>query len=249
MSQNYVEYYNENCCEDQEFINLVCETAGARMKEQFNLPIYAKTGTYPDGSERYSSDPRLIASIFAKIYEAILINLKLSEKTYSNFAINLANRLTIGYTTTEDEDEEKQGNFMIHIKDMGFTPRAYETGDTDMTANQLCTLWNSENIQEQPELISRIAESARKILKQDLAIELQSHEPIMPIFITVYETLVQMIQMRRKEIDEFEFGVNFMSCFWIIAREGEYEDVIDFRPNIDSKLTIKDDASASAKYE
>ena len=249
MSQTYVEYYKENCCEDQEFVNLVCETAGARMKELFNLQFCTQTGTYPDGSPRYSSDPRMIASIFAKIYEAILTNLKLAEKAYSNFAVNLANRLTLGYSTPEDEDDEKQGNFMVFIKDMGFTPRAYETGDADMTANQLCTLWNSENIQEQPELISKIAESARKILKQDLAIELQSHEPIMPIFVTVYETLVQMMQLHRKEIDEFEFEVNFVSCFWIIAREGEYEDVIDFRPNIDSKLTIKDDATASAKYE
>lgn len=246
---NYVEYYQENCVEDQEFVNLVCQTAAERMKELFTLQFCAQTGTKSDGTPKYQTDPRLVAAIFSKTYDAILTNLEVAEKSYSNFEINLANRLVIGYSTTNDEDEEKQGNFMIFVKDLGFTPRPYETADGDMTANQLCALWNSENIQSQPEIIKKISESARKLLKQEIGVEFQSHEPVIPIFVTVYETLVQMLQIHRKEIDEFEFEVNFMSCFFIGAREGEFDDDIYIRPNIESKLRLKNDSVASAKYE
>jgi hypothetical protein len=154
-----------------------------------------------------------------------------------------------GYSTTEDDDDEKQANFMICIEDLGFEPRRYETEDSIKSSNELCAAWNSDNIIDQPEIIKKISETALKILKSDIDIEFNSSELVMPIFVTIYETLVSMLKTHRREIDEFEFEINFMSCFFIGARESEFEDIIYIRPNIESKLRLKNDSLASAKYE
>lgn len=249
MSENYINYFNENCIEDQEFTNLVLKTSAARLNDQFRLKFCVRDGSNPDGSARYAADVRLVGAIFCKIFDSILTSLEIAEKSYSNFDINMAKRLIIGYSTTEDDDDEKQGNFMIYLKDLGFEPRRYEKDDSIKSSNELCAAWNSENITEQPEIIKKISETALKMLKSDIDIEFNSSELVMPIFVTIYETLVSMLKTHRREIDEFEYEINFMSCFFIGARESEFEDIIYIRPNIESKLRLKNDSLASAKYE
>jgi hypothetical protein len=88
------------------------------------------------------------------------------------------------------------------------------------------------------------------MIRNDLDVNLSTADMVMPIFITTYETLVNYLSIKRREEDKFEKEINFISCFYITARESDGpDDIIDIRPNINAKLTLKNDAGASSKYE
>ena len=74
-------------------------------------------------------------------------------------------------------------------------------------------------------------------------------ELIMPIFITVYECTVNYVRIKRQELKEFEFEINFISCFHIGCMETEDGSSIYIRPNIEAKLLMKDDQAATSIHE
>ena len=84
---------------------------------------------------------------------------------------------------------------------------------------------------------------------KSLDIMLASSEFVIPIFITIYDTVVNYLKIRRSELGTFEYEINFISCFNIKAMEGDENDIIAIRPNIEAKLELKNDAVASSKFE
>ena len=123
------------------------------------------------------------------------------------------------------------------------------TQDIYLKAIELAVQWNTDNILEQPKIIKDISAKAKDKCEK-LDIYLVSSECIMPIFITTYENIINYIKIKRKELDKFEYEINFASVFYIGARESE-EDTADIyiRPNIESKLKLKNDLIATAKHE
>lgn len=234
MAEKYLEYFNEFAHEDEKEIITICETASKKIYDQFKARF---------------DNPRLLGSCFSKIFGAFLNKLEALQSEYSDFTINVCDRLSIGYTTTEDEDDEKQGNFMVFIRHMNSNKKNEEYDDPTAKTVERAVQWNTENIIAQPELLRKIAIDAVEELKQ-IDVSIGSSELIMPIFIAVYEAIVNYIKVRRCEIDAFEYEINFMSCFYIGARESE-DDTVDIyiRPNIESKLKLKSDVKASSKYE
>lgn len=240
--EKYEQYFQENCTEDVEDVLTICETAGERLKDRFSMSL--------SNPETGKIEPKYVASCFGKIFEAIILKLQSLEKDYSKFEINILDRLLIGYTTTENEDDEKQGNFMIYIKHNTSNKKDEGVDDPTTTARERCVQWNAENVIVQPEIIKKIAINATKMLDEDIDIVLVDSECVMPIFIFVYESLVNYVKIRRREKGDFEFEINFMSCFFIGATESEDgKDTIYIRPNINAKLMLKNDGEATAKNE
>lgn len=231
----YVEYFDENAPEDLEDIINICTVASTHIRNKFNIKF---------------DDYKLLGATFSKIFDAFLFTLKNLEKEYSDFEINVANRLCIGYDTTKDEDDEKIGNFMIFIRHLNSKIKDEQVEDSKAKAYELAVQWNADNIKEQPEIIRKISINALEQLKT-IKILLGTEELIIPIFISVYESIVDYIKIKRRELDLFEYEINFMSCFYIGCRESEDElaDDIYIRPSINSKLSLKDDSIATAKYD
>lgn len=230
---NYIDVFNANVHEDQDDILQICDIASKTIKEKFLINI---------------SDPRILGTIFNVTYSCFLEKLKEFEARYSNYRIDVAGRFGIGYTTTdESEDDEKQGNFMIFFEDYG-TSKKNNDPDMTATAKERVVQWNVDNI-VQPDVVNAVGIMAASKLKE-LDIVLASSEFVMPIFIAVYDTLVNYLLIKRSELASFEYEINFISCFNIKAMEsGESNDIIAIRPNIEAKLTLKNDAVASSKYE
>lgn len=228
----YTEVFSANVAEDQDDIIAICDIASKVVKEKFLVNI---------------TDPRIIGAMFRETYVTFLEKLKELEKTNSSFRIDVAGRFGIGYTTTDSEEDEKQGNFMVFFEDFGTSKK---NNDPDMTAStkERVVQWCIDNITVQPDIINSVSMATMEKLK-NMDIMLASHEFVMPIFITVYDTLVNYLKIRRAETDAFEYEVNFISCFNIKAMEGDGNDVIVIRPNIEAKLELKNDAVASSKYE
>ena len=61
---------------------------------------------------------------------------------------------------------------------------------------------------------------------------------------------VSELSEKRRELNIYEKEINFMNRFYVGVRMTEEErDDVYFRPTIESKLTLKNDAVATAKYE
>lgn len=234
--EKYTEYFKNYCVEDQDDVILICQAASSKIYDRVKLKL---------------DDPKLLAVIFSQIYEAILDELKSLEDKYTEFKIDIADRLEIGYTNSEDEDDEKVGNFMIYMKHLSSSKKDDSEVDPTLKSADLANRWNTENIVNQPEILKKISITACEKLKS-IDVYLASSELIIPIFVYVYEAITSVLSIRRKELDEFEYEINFISCFYIGAREAENDDASDqiyIRPNIESKLKLKNDLKASSKYE
>lgn len=228
----YAEVFTLNVNEDQDDITKICDIASKVIKEKFLIKI---------------EDPRILGVMFRVTYMAFLEKLKELEKSYSSYRIDVAGRFGIGYTTTDSEDDEKQGNFMVFFEDFGSSKKNNDP-DVMASAKERVVQWCIDNITAQPDIINSVANSAMEKMKS-LDIMLASSEFVIPIFITIYDTVVNYLKIRRSELGTFEYEINFISCFNIKAMEGDENDIIAIRPNIEAKLELKNDAVASSKFE
>lgn len=229
----YEEFFNLNASEDEEDIRNICGTAIERLKS-FNITF---------------NDYRLLAAFFCKVYDALLTSLEKFEKEYSDFEINFCDRFVIGYSTSEDEDDEKQGNFMVYVRHIKADTKKYEFNDEELKTSERLASWVTDNLNDQPELITKIAGEAIKLLK-DINIRISSTDCIITVFSVIYETIVNYLKAQRQNTNSYEYEINFMGCFYIGVRESEDgEGDVYIRPNIESKLRLKNDAVASSKYE
>jgi hypothetical protein len=232
--EKYETYFNEICTEDVEDVLMICTTASKRLWDLFKIKV---------------DDPKMIAVIFSKTYETVLKELANLEKEYDNYQITFCDRFVIGYTTDENENDEKEGNFMIKIDHLNVIP-TIDDYDPQLSNRERCVQWNTDNIKKQPEELKKIASMTTEALRK-LDINALADEIIIPIFVTVYETIIEVMKIRRKEEDKFEFEINFCSCFYItvIEQEDQDNDIINIRSNIHGKLMLKNDAMASGKYD
>jgi len=230
-------YYKEICVEDEEDLRKACNVADLRNWEEFKVKL-----EYPE----------ILASIFSKTFEAIIKKLEVFEKDNSMFNINIANTLNIGYTTSENDDDEKEGNFMVYIKDnLGGKPLAsLEHNESNMTAKECVTQWcQSHIVDENIGILNEIAVKALSMLK-DIDIILPTSDFIWPLFCTLYSNIISQAIQMRKETNQFKYEINVFSCFYLIVQEAEDDNVdIIIRPSILSKLALKNDSIASSKYE
>lgn len=235
----YLKYFDEVVHENKEDIITICESASRKIYDQIGI----KFGNKED-------DAKLIGCIFEKTFNAIISTLKKLEATKTHEEINFCNRFMVGFSTNDDEEDEKQGNFMFFMNDLGNSHKDVEMEDGTTDQREKAVYWNMENVKENPEIIHEISAEANKNLSDDLDVKLQSWEFIPPFFSIVYDAIVNYVKIKRHELDEFEYQIYFMSSFYIGARESEDDgDVIFITPNIDSKLTIKDDLKGSAKND
>ena len=234
--EKYEAYFKEMVNENEEDILTICETASRSLNDDIKIPI---------------NDPRLIGVMFAVTYDSIIKKLKELESSgeWLDQEINIADRLIVGFSTNENEDDEKMGNFMVYLRDNKITHKRMEVDDPMAPSKERSVQWMTENIQNNPKLLKDIAILSIKGLKE-YDIQIQDEEIIWPIFCYTYDSIVNYLKIRRAEMNEFEYEIYFMSCFYIGARESE-DDLVDIyiTPNIDSKLTLKDDTLASASAD
>ena len=62
------------------------------------------------------NNPKVVMAIYGTIFDAITDVVSEREDKWDSYELNIANRLIIGYNTTDSEDDEKVGNFMVYMK-------------------------------------------------------------------------------------------------------------------------------------
>ena len=160
----YLSYFDEVVHENQEDIITICESASRKIYDQIGI----KFGNKED-------DAKLIGVIFSKTYESIISVLKKLEATKSNEVINFCNRFNVGFSTSDSEDDEKQGNFMFFMTDLGKSHKDVDMEDSDTSSQkERAIFWNMENAKENPEVIRDIGIEAIKKLDDDFDVKLES---------------------------------------------------------------------------
>ena len=215
-----------------------------RIYEKFRIMIGGTTRNPRNGY-------KMVAMFFVKTFEAIINELQKLRETHVSYAINIANHLVVGFTNQDNDEDEKNGNFMIYVKNLMKYVPTLEVGEyrSPEKSREYLTNWNQENMIEQPDTTKRIAAYACELLNK-IDIRVNSGEMIFPIFVTIYECIVQYMKITRKDLKLDEYEINFCNIFFIQA--AEQDDGIDrivIRPSIECKMSLKSDKIATAIYE
>lgn len=242
--EKYEEYFEDIVVEDEVDMEIIGSSACRSIEKDFGI-------TFGKSAEGGEDDWRVPIVVFAKVYESILEELEALRDQYNSFEINFANRFLIGFDNHVNEDDEKEGNFMIYIFNINDANKAIaenanssEIGEEE-DASERCRRWVSENVVDTPETMRKISQKAiTKLEKIDL--ELYRDTLIPPIVSYVYDEMVEYIKQKRINNKEDEEEINFAGCFFIMSRETEDgKGEIIIRPSIESKMALKDDATSN----
>lgn len=240
--EEFVKYFEEITVEDVDDIEIIGSMACRTILRDFGISFSN------DENEGGEDEWRAPIVIFAVTYEAIIEELiRLRKESYNKFNINFANRFYIGFDNRVDEEDEKEGNFMIYIfnkEDGKGVNNTEENSYDEQNAAERCRHWVSENVIDSPDTIKRISENALKKLEK-LDIVLYRDTLIPPIVSYVYDELIAYMNQKRINMKEDEFEINFSGCFFVMSRETkDGKGEIVFRPSIESKMLLKDDATS-----
>lgn len=244
VEKSYEKWFRENVITDVSDVESIGVLALRACDDRFNLKL---------------RKPQLIIAWFGVVYEEIMKELiAMRNNDYIDFSVKICNRLEVGFSSGIDDDHEKKGNLCPFIRHLYKQVKA-DTPDSTTTL-QNCVKWNALNNTTDIDYVSKVVTNSFKRLREEFEIFIEREELIMPVFITVYESLISYMRIRRSEMNEFEYSIQFANCFdiTIIQNDSEEEDeslsgaitdIITITPTVSAKLDIKDDGKMSGHTE
>lgn len=241
--QKLIKAYDDRTFENQKDIALICDTANKVIYDRFRINLRRP-------EDPFFSYYKMTAMIFVETFRAIIVQLVERRSTNATYNINIGNRLNIGFSNSDNDEDEKNGNFCPYVKDI---PHYSVKDDDDIKldghSKEYIRNWNQENMIQNPEDTLTIANRALKSLKA-IDINLGSPELIFPLFVTIYESIISYMKIRRRESEDDEFMINFCNCITIdCIGQDDGVDKITIIPAIEDKLNIKSDKNGTAIYE
>lgn len=241
--QKLIKAYDSRTFENQKDIALICDTANKVIYDRFRVNLRR-----PD--DPFFSYYKMTAMIFVETFRAIIQQLLDRRATNATYNINIGNRINIGFSNSDNDEDEKNGNFCPYVKDI---PHYTVKDDDDIKLDGHCKEyirnWNQENMIQNPEDTLTIANRALKSLKT-IDINLGSPELVFPLFVTIYESIISYLKIRRRESEDDEFMINFCNCITVdCIGQDDGVDKITIIPAIEDKLNIKSDKNGTAIYE
>ena len=241
-AEPWVIFLKDSLCEDFDVIESIADTANRSLYEKYKI----KLDSWP-----------MSTAVFLKTFESICAMLKSKESNYSNYAINFMNRFIVSFNSNINDEDEKNGNFMIYIRHIGGdTAKDTFIDPTDTPLTRVAD-WNKENLvskiddgvmKKQPELTRKMSLLAVEYINK-INIKLANNEVIFPLFINYYDSIITVCKLVRKDRDLPKLEVN-LGLLRIIIKEGpDGRDVIELKPDIAGKLNIKDDKLATSSNE
>lgn len=224
-------WFEENVHENEKELLEIGELANRMLHEKISLGL---------------ANPMTTIASYGTIFDTITKYIKEKEDEWDDFCVNIADRIRIGYTTTDSEDDEKPGNFMVFIQHVENTSNDESLDEDEDDTIVLCTQWNAANIKEQANIVKEISSLAKKNLSEILNLKTESSEFVIPLFCIIHSCLINYLQVKKKELDVSEYELNVAGFFTIVIREtDDAENKIEYIPSVPLKLFIKDDAKAT----
>lgn len=236
----WYKYYREKVIEDANHVEKICAIAAEHIDKVFGTKL---------------EDPRIVGVIFSVTYTEMqrVLNAECSKTgDFKKIEINIGDRLIVSVNSSDDDEYEKSGNIMFGIRHLNVKKKDLDF-DPELKAIEKFVQFHNDNITKNTDTIRKISIATKKALA-GLKIYFKVEEMIMPIFIYVYDALVQYLSAKRIELGKtsefpdgcYELTINFINCFEITARENKDKmSDIYIKPSIMSKLGSKNDDTAS----
>lgn len=238
-----IKAYDDCTFENQKEIAMICDTANKVIYDRFRVNMKRP-------GDPFYSYYKMTAMIFVETFRAIIQQLIARRDTNATYAINVANRINIGFSNSDNDEDEKNGNFMVYVKDIPhYSVKDDDEIKMDSKFKEYIRNWNQENMIQNPEDTMQIANRALKSLT-DIEIHLGSPELIFPLFVTIYESIISYLKIRRRELETDTFKLNFCNCMKFICYEqDDGVDKITIIPAIEDKIGLKSDKVGTSIYE
>ena len=241
--QKLIRAFDNRTFENQKEIALICDTANKVIYDRFRVNLRRP-------NDPFFSYYKMTAMIFVETFKAIIEQLIERRNSNATYNINIANRINIGFSNSDNDEDEKNGNFCPYVKDI---PHYTVKDDDDIKleghAKEYIRNWNQENMIQNPEDTMTIANRALKALNE-IDIKLGSPELVFPIFVTIYESIISFLKIRRRESEDDEYMINFCNCITVdCIGQDDGVDKITIIPAIEDKLNIKSDKKTTSIYE
>lgn len=232
-------WFQDHCTENISDIKHICNLTARTLDEDFGM--YSK-----------SNNTEVFAVVFFATFISILKYIAGKQKTYKNYSIQIFNSINIGYTNNENDDNEKVGNFTPIFEYVGTNKEVVKDPDDGViTADKMekkFSLWKTINSKKNVEQYKEIQEMAFQKLIDEFKVDLRYSESIFPIFCTFFDHIIAVLKLKYREAegtDIHEIKLNILGLFDIYySFDEENGEIIDFEPNITSKLTLKNDEVA-----
>ena len=229
-------YIKENLIDDVDLNLLIGDVAGKLAFDKFNIKF---------------TSPELVLGFYGVAFNTIMEVLLSKRSDNSEYKINIADVIEIGYTNFGDDDEsEKIGGFCPYIYNLDNKKKDYSEVDITATSVDRCVQWNSKNIREQIELIKEISTLAVKNLHDEIAVPVGNNEVIFPLFILIHEQMISTLTLTMIDQNEQEMDFNFISCYDVkVRKEEDGKYTFGYKPNVTMKGSVKSDAINSKNME
>lgn len=235
MSTKSQNWYTKNVREDEEDIEVIGDLARKALYDKLSINILTND---------------VVMAIYGSIFNVIQSYVKEQQAECSSFQLTIANRFEIGYTNTDNDDQEKVGNFMVYMKVLENKTMDNEIDEDEERTIELAAQWNAANITSNVETIKEISSRAVKAVSEDVDVELGSLELIIPIFCIIHEQIVAYLKIKRAELNVTEYEINLCNlCFVGAQCDEELNETVYFRPTVSRKRGFKNDKVAAGDSE
>lgn len=229
----YKQWYRTMIVDDQEDIYQIASAASSRLKDRIKMPL----------------EPELTMAVYCFTFEAIMQYLKDKQKDFPEFWVNIYDTLDIGYDTIENDEDEKTGNFNIKVfytKDAPKIVTNSSLADTD----DILTAWVAQSMNIDVDyLIKDIFAFVKEYLMAHVNLTIERPELILLCFLIITEEIVKIVKIKRQEAQSSDYFITLAGLFQIHCMDTDKGEMILFKTEPSPKQFIKDDATATAKFE
>lgn len=232
-------WFNDYAVNNKQELKIICNLTSRSAEEQFSL--YLKSG-----------NTEVYAVVFYATFMTILEFIKSKQKVRNNFTIEICNSINIGYSNSNDDNNEKVGNFMPIMEYIGINRNIVDgvsPMELDKTTQNFIR-WQELNVKQNVTYYKEIQERAYERLKSEYRTNLRTSEAVIPLFCIFMDHITNVLKMKFKEADGTdvsEVSMNVLGLFdvYYSFNEEDNQEVIEFQPNISMKLALKADDIAS----
>lgn len=231
-------WFRDYAVNNSQELKIVCDLTSRSAEEQFSMYLKSK-------------NTEVYAVTFYATFMTILEFIRSKQKTYNEFALEVYKSINVGYTNSDNEDNEKVGNFMPIMEYIGINRNVVDDGvmEKDRTSQNFIR-WKVLNSKKNVEYYKEIQERAYERLKSEYATNLRTSEAIFPLFCIFMDNIVSVLKMKFNEADGTEVSevsMNVLGLFdaYYSFNEEDNQEIIEFQPNISMKLALKSDDIAA----
>lgn len=203
------------------------------------------------GLERYKVflDPETAVSIYIGCIEGIASYLKKQQDNYNEFWINLFDVMEIGYDTTENDEDEKTGNYNIQYlavekgEDIHVNPHAESAieASNDFAMKAFNT--------DQEYILRDLFSYLKEYISKTHSIGIEEYSTIGLIFYICTKSMWNSIMIMRRERGVSELFITTAGLITTRCIETEDGDRIFYKAEPSAKQFIKDDNTATGVEE